>query len=101
MSDEAASRTGSGSGVRTQRYRHAKSPSAQAFDDWVDVVFGAAQRIVRGVAPVAVLVFAGIELVNPGALGQHHISAELAQTLLGASLGALGMDLISRKGGRR
>jgi hypothetical protein len=39
--------------------------------------------------PIAVLGFAGVELVNPDLPGQHHISPGLAQTLLGAALGAL------------
>jgi hypothetical protein len=77
-----------------------KSPSAQAFQDWVDVCLDAAGRVARGVAPWAVLGFSIVELVNPDFFGPHHISPELAQTLLGASIGALGMDLVGLRGGR-
>ena len=78
-----------------------KSPSAQALEDWIDVVFAATGRAVRGMAPLAVFVFASVELVNPDMLGQHHISSELAQALLGGSLGAMGIDILGRRNSRR
>jgi hypothetical protein len=77
-----------------------QSPSAHAFEDWVNIIFDATSRAVRGLAPIAVLAFAGVELVNPDLLGRQHISAELAQTLLGVSLGALGMDFFGRRARR-
>jgi Na+/H+-translocating membrane pyrophosphatase len=78
-----------------------KSASARAFEDWTDVIFDTSGRAVQGVAPLAVFAFAAIELINPDMLGQHHISAELAQTLLGGSLGALGIDIFGRRSSRR
>jgi|SRR5215470_7905873 len=78
-----------------------RSYSAQALEDWIDVVFAATGRAVRGMAPLAVFVFASVELVNPDMLGRSHISSELAQTLLGGALGAMGIDIIGRRGRRR
>jgi hypothetical protein len=82
------------------RENKSKSPSAQAFEDWINVLFDASGRAIRGLTPIAVLAFSVIELVNPDLFGHQHISVELAQTLLGASLGALGIDLIGRRRGR-
>jgi hypothetical protein len=87
--------------VRDRKQAREKSPSARAFEDWVNVIFDATGRAVHGLLPIGVLAFSGLELVNPDLLGHQHISAEFAQTLLGVSLGALGMDFLGRRGPRR
>jgi len=77
------------------------TPTAAAFRDWIEVCFDAVGRMVVGAVPLGVIIFAIIELVNPSLLGQKSISPELAQTLLGAGLGTLGMDIVGRRGGRK
>jgi hypothetical protein len=73
---------------------------AMIVQDWIDIVFDAVSRATRGAIPFGVLIFAAVELANPDLISAtHHISPELAQTLLGAALGALGMDIVGR--GRR
>jgi len=74
-----------------------RSPSAQVVEDWADVLFTVAGRMGRGLVPYLVLGFAGIELVSPDLLGQNHISSDLAQTLVGASLGALGVSMVGQR----
>ena len=74
-----------------------RSPSAQVVEDWADVLFIVAGRMGRGLVPYAVLAFAGIELVSPDLLGQNHISSDLAQTLVGASLGVLGVNMVGQR----
>jgi len=77
------------------------APSAQAFADWVDVLFAVAGRLVRAALPLAIFVLAAVELVTADSLGPRHISSELAQTLLGASIGAFAVDLFAGRGRRR
>ena len=81
----------------TELPHHDRRSSAQKFDEWINVLFNASSRILQGAAPIVVLAFSVIELVNPKLLGEQSISRELAQTLLGASLGALGIDFIGRR----
>jgi hypothetical protein len=44
-----------------------------------------------------VLAFASFELINPDFLGQNHISSDLAQILVGASLGVLGVNVVGQR----
>jgi hypothetical protein len=74
-----------------------RSPSAQVAEDWADVIFTVAGRMGRGLVPYAMLAFASVELVNPDLLGQNHIGSDLAQILVGASLGALVVDAVGQR----
>src|SRR5262245_15375397 len=87
-----------------QRQRQRRlSTSAVVAQEWIDVIFDASARAMRGALLVGILVFAIVELASPEIISPtHHISSELAQTLLGAALGALGMDIYGRsRRGRR
>jgi hypothetical protein len=74
-----------------------RSPSAQVAEDWADVIFAVAGRMGQGLVPYAVLAFASFELINPDFLGQNHISSDLAQILVGASLGVLGVNVVGQR----
>jgi hypothetical protein len=83
-----------------QRARE-KAPSAQAFEDWIDVLFHAVHRAVLGLTPYAVLTFAAVEFLNPDLVGEHHISTDFAQILVGGALGKLGMSFLTEKASKR
>jgi hypothetical protein len=78
-----------------------KAPSAQAFEDWIDVWFHAVHRAVLALAPYAVLTFAAVEFLNPDLVGEHHISTDFAQILVGGALGKLGMSFLTEKASKR
>jgi hypothetical protein len=48
-----------------------------------------------------VLAFAAVEFLNPDLLGEHHISADFAQILVGGALGNLGMAILTEKASKR
>jgi len=83
--------------VSEEKRLRERSPSAQIVEDWADVIFATAGRMGRGLVPYTVLAFASIELVNPDLLGQNHISSDLAQILVGASLGALAVSIVEQR----
>jgi hypothetical protein len=97
MHDIPSPRTVASPTVSEETRARERSPSAQVAEDWADVLFTVAGRMGRGLVPYGVLAFAGIELVSPDLLGQNHISSDLAQTLVGASLGALGVNMVGQR----
>ena len=103
MDDIPSSRAAHIGGCTTQDRQRAqeKAPSAQAFEDWVDVLFPAVHRAVLGLTPYAVLTFAAVEFLNPYLLGEHHISTDFAQILVGAAIGKLGMSFLTEKASKR
>jgi hypothetical protein len=74
-----------------------RSPSAQVVEDWADVICAVAERMGRGLVPYAVLAFASFELLDPDLLGQNHINSDLAQILVGGSLGALAVNIVGQR----
>jgi hypothetical protein len=87
--------------TRDRQRAREKAPSAQTFEDWIDVLFQSVHRGVLGLIPYAVLAFAAVEFLNPDLLGEHHISADFAQILVGGALGNLGMAILTEKASKR
>jgi hypothetical protein len=87
--------------TRDRQRAREKAPSAQAFEDWMDVLFHAVHQAVLGLMPYAVLTFAAVEFLNPELLGEHHISTDFAQILIGGALGKLGMSFLTEKPSKR
>jgi hypothetical protein len=103
MDDIPSSRAEHVAGCTTRDRQRAgeKAPSARAFEDWLDVLFHAVHRGILGLIPYAVLTFAAVEFLNPDLLGEHHISADFAQILVGGALGKLGMGILTEKASKR
>jgi len=103
MDDIASSRAEHivGCTIRDGRRAREKSPSAQAFEDWIDVLFHAVHRAVLSLTPYVVLTFAAVEFLNPDLLGDHHISTDFAQILVGGALGKVGMSFLMEKASKR
>jgi hypothetical protein len=103
MDDIPSSRAEHNVGCTAQDRQRAreKAPSAQAFEDWMDALFPAVHRAVLGLTPYAVLTFAAVEFLNPDLLGEHHISTDFAQILVGGAIGKLGMGFLTETASKR
>lgn len=77
-------------------------PKAQAVRDWIDVMSYGCGKIARGLVPLGVGSFAGIEAFAPALLPAVNMSHDLAFSILAASVAALvpGISLIPRPGAR-
>jgi hypothetical protein len=71
-----------------------KTPSAQAVEDWANVLFGIANRAIGGLTRYALLIYCGIEVLNPDLLSQHPIKPEIAQFLFYGLLAQFGVKIV-------